>query len=145
MSSFIKRSKQITQNQLQMFDIIPKLFYSSYEKIFCHSFDTLQAFIFYGKDILSSTPKAMKTIIEMGITSMNMLEGKDIVYKEADNCEGVLVLQSLILSCGKSFDNEMWMVIMNSLSKRIENPVPKTNFLKAKYFSYNLVCWEPLV
>ncbi len=63
-----------------MFDIIPKLFYSSYEKLFCHSFDTLQAFIFYGKDILSSSPKAIKTIIDMGITSMNTFEGKNTKY-----------------------------------------------------------------
>jgi hypothetical protein len=38
MSSFIEKSKTVTQNQLTMFEIIPKLFYSQYEHRFGHSF-----------------------------------------------------------------------------------------------------------
>ena len=76
LSSFIKKSKSITQNQLIMFDIIPKLFYSSYHKQFGHAFETLQFFIFYGGQILAGNIQAIKTIIEMAVTSMTTLEGK---------------------------------------------------------------------
>ena len=48
--------------------------------------------------------QAIKSIIEMAAASMNTLEGKGIRRTEADNCEGVLLLQSLILGCGKVFD-----------------------------------------
>ena len=71
LTSFINLSKQITNNQLIMFDIIPKLFYSTYHKNFGHSFETLQIFIYYGGEILKSNPAAVKAMIEMGITSMN--------------------------------------------------------------------------
>lgn len=46
-----------------MFDIIPKLFYSAYEKKFGQTFETLQIFMFYGKDILFTNIAAIKTII----------------------------------------------------------------------------------
>ena len=50
---------------------------------------------------------------------MNAIQGKGINCNEADNCEGVLIIQSLILSCGKAFNHEMWVVIMNSLINRM--------------------------
>ena len=60
-----------------MFEMIPKLFYGQYDKMFVHSFETLQIFMFYGSKILSSAPQAMQMIIDMGITSMETLEGKN--------------------------------------------------------------------
>ena len=71
LTAFIRKSKQITHNQLIMFDIIPKLFYSTYDKQFGHAFETLQIFIFYGGQILTSNLQAMKSIIEMTGASMN--------------------------------------------------------------------------
>lgn len=46
-----------------MFDIIPKLYYSSYNKQFGHAFETLQIFIYYGGQILAGNPQAIKGII----------------------------------------------------------------------------------
>ena len=41
---------------------------------------------------------------------------------EADNCEGVLVLQSLIIACGACFDEEMWNILASSTTKRLHSP-----------------------
>jgi len=49
MSAFIGKSHQVTQNQLKMFEIIPKVFYNQYKAVFGHSFETMQTFIYYGK------------------------------------------------------------------------------------------------
>lgn len=38
MSSFISKAKAVTQNQLVMFDIIPRLFYNQYDRMFVHAF-----------------------------------------------------------------------------------------------------------
>lgn len=38
MSSFIEKSGVVTQNELIMFEIIPRLFYSQYEFLFGHAF-----------------------------------------------------------------------------------------------------------
>ena len=38
MTSFISKSQAVTQNELIMFDIIPKLFYTQYNRLFAHSF-----------------------------------------------------------------------------------------------------------
>ena len=37
-SAFIGKSHQVTQNQLKMFEIIPKIFYNQYKAVFGHSF-----------------------------------------------------------------------------------------------------------
>jgi hypothetical protein len=143
MSSFIRKAEKITQNQLQMFDIIPKLFYSTYHRQFGHSFETLQIFINYGGDILNNSPQAIRTIIEMAIGSFTAEEEKGRRRTEADNCEGVILLHSLMLACGKTFDAEMWMVVATSLHKRLEHPPVKTNHLKAKYLSFvMIVYWQ---
>ena len=63
---------------------------------------------------------------------MNTADTKEVKYNEANHCEGVLLLQSLILGCGKVFDREIWRVIVNGLIKRYESRIPKNNFLKAK-------------
>ena len=105
MSSFIKKAEAVTQNQLVMFEIIPKLFYNQYDHMFAHSFETLQIFMFYGSNILGGAPQAMKMIIEMGINGMDTIKTKKRTKNEAENCEGVLILHSLMLSCGNSFSH----------------------------------------
>lgn len=117
-----------------MFDIIPKLFYSSYNRQFGHSFETLQIFINYGGEILKNSPQAIRTIIEMSIASLTAVEEKGRRRTEADNCEGVILLHSLMLACGKTFDAEMWLVVATNLHKRLDQPLVKTKHLKAKYF-----------
>ena len=130
--AFMKKTETITNNQLLIFDIIPKLFYSSYHKKFEFSFEPLQLYIFYGHHIFSNTPQAIKTIIEMAIEGISTIDTKGVKYNEANHCEGVLLLQSLMVGCGKVFEMEVWKVIMNALIKRYESPAPKNNFLKAK-------------
>ena len=61
--AFMKKTQYITTNQLTIFDIIPKLFYSSYKKKFDFSFEPLQLYIFYGHSIFCNTPQAIQTII----------------------------------------------------------------------------------
>lgn len=132
MSSFIKRAQAVTQNQLNMFDIIPRLFYNQFDHMFIFSFETLQIFMFYGSNILSAAPQAMQTIIDMGVASMNTIQGKTRRHNEAENCEGVLIIQSLILSCGNSFTYEMWMGIIKAVTRRLEEPTVKNDILKSK-------------
>lgn len=73
MTSFIRKSKNVTQNELIMFEIIPKLFYTQYKRLFGHSFETLHIFILYGSNILASAPQAMNVIIDMCICSMETI------------------------------------------------------------------------
>ena len=73
MTSFIRKSKAVTQNQLIMFDIIPKLFYNAYNRLFLESFETLQVFILYGSDLLAGAHQAMNIIIDMCIVSMETI------------------------------------------------------------------------
>ena len=60
-----------------MFEYIPKIFYNKYEYTFGHAFNTLHIFMFYGKDILSSAPIAMKEILKMCKASMFATKIKD--------------------------------------------------------------------
>jgi hypothetical protein len=85
-----------------MFEIIPKIFYGHYKAVFGHSFETMQTFIYYGKDILKTAPAAINSIIHMGLTSIFSKEYKNRKLLESDNCEGALLIQSLIIACGFS-------------------------------------------
>ena len=65
----------------------------------------------------------------MAITAMNTFTSK---HNEADHCEGVLILHSLILACGKAFNEEIWMTISKAFLSRYESHPPKNSFLQAK-------------
>jgi hypothetical protein len=97
MSSFIKHSKRVSNFVLEMYHIIPLVFYKQYHGRFGHSFETLQLFIFYGKDILLAKRNILQEIIEMCLFSMKLPE-------DVDSCEGIFLLQSLILSLGNSLN-----------------------------------------
>lgn len=75
--------------------------------------------MYYGSAILASAPQAIKAIIDMALYSMNTIKINDYSRTESENCEGVLVLQSLILSCGNSFSNENWIEVAKSLNSRL--------------------------
>lgn len=40
---------------------------------------------------------------------MNTIKFKESNRSESDNCEGVIIIQSLILSCGDCFTPEIWI------------------------------------
>ena len=42
--------------------------------------------MFHGSNILSAAPQAMQMIIDMGIASMDAIEGKNRRRNEAENC-----------------------------------------------------------
>ena len=54
---------------------------------------------------------------------------------EADNCEGIMVLETLILSVGASFDQNTWVEILNILEKRFELKPITEDFLKANIYA----------
>ena len=55
-----------------------------------------------------------------------------------DNCEGVLILQSLALACGSFLTKETWLFIINHLIAKLATPI-KSSILFAKYNCCNLV------
>ena len=109
----------VTANQLKMFEIIPKIFYNQYMGIFGHSFQTMQVFIFYGFSILKEYPAAIQSIVHMGLTSLSHTKYKTKLLSESDNCEGVLLLQSLIIQCGLSINNQIYQEIADIVCKKI--------------------------
>jgi hypothetical protein len=142
MSSFISKSKKVTNSELTMLEIIPNLFYSQYKHRFGHAFETLHVFILYGSNILAVAHEAIKAIIDMAICSMNTIIIDEEPRNEAENCEGVLLLQSLILSCGNAFSTENWVQIATALTKRLECPLVKGNILRSKYIITYVVFWQ---
>lgn len=106
-----------------MFEIIPKVFYTQYHCTFGQAFTTIHSFIHYGATLLASAPQATQAIIEMSIASMTLKESGGRELSEVDNCEGVLVLQSLALACGSFITKETWIVILNQLVGRLSQPI----------------------
>ena len=109
MTSFISKSGSVNQNELIMFEIIPKLFYSKYEYSFGHAFQTLNVFILSGSQIIIGSPQALKAIIDMAVCCMNTVKTEKSIKNEGENAYGVILLQSLILSCGNFFTPEIWV------------------------------------
>ncbi len=98
----------------------------------------MQNFIFYGKQILSVSPEAVKTILEMAHIGYSSKKYKEKPIDECDNCQGVLVAQSLVLTCGDIFTLDQWVPLIKSIISQIEKPI-KNDFLKAKYHCSKLV------
>lgn len=91
-----------------MFEIVPKIFYGQYCCRFGQAFHTIQLFIYYGSDVLRNSFNAIEAIVRMALTSITQTEYKKKPIGECENCEGVLILQSLIVKCGDLFTHEMW-------------------------------------
>ena len=76
----------------------------------------LQNIIFLGKQTLGNNVQLIKTLVLLCIESLNTKTANEKPRSEADQCEGVLVLQSLIISCGEYFDNELWTMITKCIT-----------------------------
>lgn len=68
----------------------------------------------------------------MAVCNMNTIKFKDCDRNESENCEGVMILQSLILSCSNCFTTEIWVETAMALTKRLENPPVKGHILHSK-------------
>lgn len=128
----------MTIAQQQMFDIIPKIFYGQYECRFGHAFHTIQLFILHGHQLLIDSPTALKSILEMSMASLSTIKYKNRILSESENAEGVLILHSLVLRCGAALTQEMLMAVINSVIRRLEQPI-QFQFLSAKYHSFYTV------
>ncbi len=72
----------------------------------------MQTFIYYGKEILKTSPAAINSIIHMALTSISTKEYKGRTLLESDNCEGALLLQSLVAACGLAIDVKLYEEIV---------------------------------
>ncbi len=92
----------------------------------------MQTFIYYGKEILKTSPAAIKSIINMGLTSIANKEFKGRTLMESDSCEGALLLQSLVAACGLVIDVNGYEEIVETVRKRLGEKI-KFDLLRAKY------------
>ena len=117
--SFIEKGKTVTANQLKMMEILPRIFYGVYECRFGYSFRVIQLLIYYGSAILSTDLQAIYMLIEMSVTSISSTERNKKPMSESENCEGVLILQSLVTKCGAVFPAEYWTTIIKCCLKKL--------------------------
>lgn len=67
---------------------------------------------------------------------------------ESENCEGALILQSLIAKCGDTFTAQMWTDIFKAIISRLEKPITYTflssnlNALIALSLVYSWKCFS---
>ena len=71
----------------------------------------------------------LKTLVLLCIDSINNKTANEKPRSESDQCEGVLILQSLIISCcqgstgegemGNSFDSELWNMLAKNITQKI--------------------------
>jgi hypothetical protein len=67
----------------------------------------------------------------MGLTSISNREFNGRILMESDNCEGALLLQSLIAACGLSIEQKDYEEIVETIRKRLSEKI-KFNLLRAK-------------
>jgi hypothetical protein len=85
----------------------------------------------YGGVFIGSSVEAMKMLLEKCHKAVFANTPK--IINEADNCEGVLILQNLILTFVANFPKEYWENIIESMDKRLKFKPILHHFLAAKY------------
>lgn len=68
----------------------------------------------------------------MAIVSMNTKSYKNTDRSDSHCCQGVLLLQNLIVCCGETFTKEVWEPIVAALISKLEDGSIETTLLKAK-------------
>lgn len=63
-------------------------------------FEAMSYFIFYGNKILKEAPKAVEYAMNICITAISSQSAK---CNEADQAQGALILQSLLICCSEAF------------------------------------------
>lgn len=80
---------------------------------------------------MKTAPAAINSIINMGLTSISSKEYKGRNLLESDNCEGALLLQSLVAACGLVIDVKMYEEIVEVVRKRLSEEI-RFDLLRAK-------------
>lgn len=130
--ALIKRKLHVGQFEIKLLETIPKSFYTDKNKYsLLGSFELIQNIIFLGSEILGANIPAMKTLVLLCIDSINTKTANEKPRSESDQCEGVLTLQSLLISCGRFFDLEMWNMVAKNIAQKISSNTVFYDFYKA--------------
>nr|QES95450.1 armadillo-type fold protein [Philasterides dicentrarchi] len=130
-TSFLKFKQTITPLTAQLLQYFPQVL-KKQNNLFAHMFQTLSYVINYGKQYFeqntNETIAILQMIIQMSVESMCAV-GKRIT--EADQGEGAILLQMIILEFSHILSDEMWNVIFTKVTERLNQPV-ENYFLKGR-------------
>lgn len=116
----LARKVYVGEFEQKIIETIPKGFYTGRNKYsLISSFDFLQQVAYFGRDIMLANLGMTKTLVLLCLDSINTRTANQQPRQEADQCEGVLTLQSILLSCGAALDGDVWQMLAKNLTERI--------------------------
>jgi hypothetical protein len=137
LSSFIKKSKEVSPTQWIMFPQLPK-FFDKFGCVFGNLFQCANYYIIYGKEDLAQNKESMMSILDMAIKSMFTHEESII----ANNAEGCFLLQVLIQTFkGTDVLNDYFEKFLGKTVDRL-NAKPMSEPLKRALVGVILCCFH---
>jgi hypothetical protein len=131
-SNIIKATKEVDQFELQIFSILPKTFYRSKGRCgFSTSFHLLQSIIFFGGSVLARDEIVVRNLILLSLESINPTTNSK-PRNESDCLEGLFILQSLAITVGRTFKEEVWIQITRCLTNKIRSTHIVFDFVKGR-------------
>jgi hypothetical protein len=149
MINALKTTANSTDFDLQALAVAKKRFYQGRKPYSLKtSFELLQNVVYYGEAVLAKNAQHIKDILEMCVLSIQQLTANNLPRTESEFCEGVFLMQSLMLAEANLFSLEMWSVCLQCLASKLEGSPIAFDFLKSSIITTTtliLSCAYPLL
>lgn len=114
-TSLIKKRNGVSTNMIKIFPFLRK-FFEKYGGAFGSLLPTLNSYIYYGKEIMSSNKEWQAIILQLGVQSM--FNKKALI--ELNNSEGVILCQMLLQNIGNHSLDQYIPQLLQQIFKRLE-------------------------
>eukprot|EP01022_Parablepharisma_sp_SALTPOND_P006054 TRINITY_DN1245_c0_g1_i1.p1 TRINITY_DN1245_c0_g1~~TRINITY_DN1245_c0_g1_i1.p1 ORF type:complete len:948 (+),score=72.74 TRINITY_DN1245_c0_g1_i1:10012-12855(+) len=128
-TALITRRGGISDNMAKIFPYLPN-FFEKYGQTFGSLFQTLNAYIFYGKDVFAANKAWIELIIKLSVSSL--FTTKETVT--LNNTEGAILAQVLLQSIGNGVLDLYIPIILEQVVKRLNMP-PSADYLSRELYN----------
>lgn len=128
-TTLIEHRQGISENMGRLFGYLVN-FFDKYEKMFGSLFQTMNAYIYFGKDTFMPTNERMEYVIKICLESL--FSTKSIV--EMNNSEGALLMQILLQTLETKVMTPYIPIIIENLLKRL-NAKPSASYLTRQIYN----------
>lgn len=125
----------MTPAQLHLFELFPKLFHKNSNIFDERLFELIILFLNKGGSYLFESEPALRVLVDICIESLFVRLDREKIT-ECNPCQGVLILQTLIILLPTSLTSSLWNDITENLYRRLtSNQFIKFTFLKSNIVS----------
>eukprot|EP01022_Parablepharisma_sp_SALTPOND_P004337 TRINITY_DN120113_c2_g1_i1.p1 TRINITY_DN120113_c2_g1~~TRINITY_DN120113_c2_g1_i1.p1 ORF type:complete len:870 (+),score=95.57 TRINITY_DN120113_c2_g1_i1:4814-7423(+) len=128
-TTLIKKHKAVSENMAKIFPVLPK-FFEKYKGVFGNLLQTLNCYLYYGKDLFVAHKDWIELVLRMAHSSLFTQEQP----VETNNTEGAILFQMALQTLGGGLMDQYIPNIIGLVIKRLNTP-PSADYLTRQLYN----------